>query len=192
MAAVANPYQPPPQPRDAVITPPQPPALPPTRDDQILQLSPRKNAYVKCNEDDRLSAAVYATALLTRQQMLLFLKVEHQHGSNWHFKLLSSLSTIPFTNSLQSLPWNVVNQNRGDRRVVPYAAIKFPDGLDPTQPPHNLPALRHRLAIERLNAQELVQYITGYGIVLPIATNAAATDLARKEVLKDIIGCIVY
>lgn len=57
---------------------------------------------------------------------------------------------------------------------------------------HNLPALRHRLAIERLNAQELVQYITGYGIVLPIATNAAATDLARKEVLKDIIGCIVY
>ena len=53
---------------------------------------------------------------------------------------------------------------------------------------HNLPPLHSVNAIENLNGHDLVDYLTGYGVVPPVAANPHATNRLRKETLKDFVG----
>ena len=53
---------------------------------------------------------------------------------------------------------------------------------------HNLPYLDSVNAIENLDGNQLVGYITGYGVVPPAAADPAATNHLQKQTLKRLVG----
>jgi hypothetical protein len=53
---------------------------------------------------------------------------------------------------------------------------------------NNLPPLHSSNVIENLNGYDLVQYLTGYGIVPPVGANPHATNCLQKETLKGLVG----
>ena len=55
----------------------------------------------------------------------------------------------------------------------------------------NLPPLHSVNAIENLNGHDLVEYLTGYGIVPPVGANPHAINRLRKETLKGLIGALI-
>ncbi|KIJ11779.1 hypothetical protein PAXINDRAFT_157172 [Paxillus involutus ATCC 200175] len=85
----------------------------------------------------------------------------------------------------------LVNQHRGDGKVVSFDIVPFTNGNDPTQPPDNLPPLHSIDVIENLNEHDLMEYLNGYGVVPPVSTNPYATNYLQKEILKGLIGSSV-
>ncbi|KIJ05657.1 hypothetical protein PAXINDRAFT_21107 [Paxillus involutus ATCC 200175] len=85
----------------------------------------------------------------------------------------------------------LVNQHRGDGKVVSFDIVPFTNGSDPTQPPDNLPPLHSIDVIENLNEHDLVEYLNGYGVVPPVGTNPHATNHLQKEILKGLVGSSV-
>ena len=58
-----------------------------------------------------------------------------------------------------------------------------------TRDQHNLPPLHTATDVENLNDEDLVRYLTGYGVdSLPVGPNPLATNEKRKVDLKFMIG----
>lgn len=55
---------------------------------------------------------------------------------------------------------------------------------------NNLPPLHTVNAIDNLNGNDLLRYLTGYGAVPPVGANRRATNRLRKEALKSLVGAL--
>lgn len=82
-----------------------------------------------------------------------------------------------------------INQHRLDRTITAYKVVPFPNGNDPTQPPHNLPHLVSEAMIDQLGECELTLYLIGYCInPVPVGPTPRDMDYLRRDHLKDAIG----
>lgn len=82
-----------------------------------------------------------------------------------------------------------INRGRLEGDIVPYEVVPFPNGDDPTQPPHNLPHLVSVEVIEQLSECQLISYLTGYGTnPMPTGPNPGDTDYLRRDHLMALVG----
>ncbi|KAN0135219.1 hypothetical protein V8E53_007110 [Lactarius tabidus] len=81
-----------------------------------------------------------------------------------------------------------INRGRLDGNIIAYKVVPFPNGDDPTQPPHNLPHLVSVDVIKQLSECQLTSYLTGYCVNLPIGPTPRDTDYLRRGYLKGAVG----
>ncbi|KAF8807541.1 hypothetical protein BYT27DRAFT_7223358 [Phlegmacium glaucopus] len=81
---------------------------------------------------------------------------------------------------ITSMTYNLLS---GDGRSRPFQVIPFANGVLPTDPPHNLPALVDIVAIRMLTGPEATAYLVGYNLPVPNAVRA------RKVAICHEIGC---
>eukprot|EP00123_Amoebidium_parasiticum_P008808 comp19032_c0_seq4/m.21447 comp19032_c0_seq4/g.21447 ORF comp19032_c0_seq4/g.21447 comp19032_c0_seq4/m.21447 type:complete len:182 (-) comp19032_c0_seq4:457-1002(-) len=75
------------------------------------------------------------------------------------------------------------NRTCSDGMAVSFEVVRFPDGSDPTQPPHELPPLCNVEDLKKLTGPEMKTYLEGYNAVVPKGLEERRRALART------IGC---
>ncbi|KAI9431232.1 hypothetical protein H4582DRAFT_2009491 [Lactarius indigo] len=198
------------QPRDPAVQLPVAPIFPPSPNDVINAAAYRRRVDTsfrvaplneRCTINDRYCSILYEHNVVTQaaahadpqvmvppwfheaiQQLRGDIQNDIQQARNDILQALGNLRS-------QVLPSLKQLINLSKSGAVPLEVVPFTNGDDPTQPPHNLPHIDSAATIDGLNGAQLIGYLNGYGInPLPRGIHPHATNRARKETLKRVVG----
>ncbi|KAH9046512.1 hypothetical protein EDB84DRAFT_1466077, partial [Lactarius hengduanensis] len=165
----------------------------------------QRHPDIGCNITDRYHSAIYEHSVIAQaaaatapqavappwaQQFRLDLQNDlTTHLRQVRIDIRQDMRSEMRSQILTHLRRYLMNQGRGTGTIVPLEIVPFVNGDDPTVPPHNLPPLHSVEDIEALNEDDLIIYLTQYGVhPLPGGANPLA---ACRHALRGSVGASI-
>ncbi|KAF8812885.1 hypothetical protein BYT27DRAFT_7132131 [Phlegmacium glaucopus] len=193
----------PPQSNDLRVPLPAAPVFPPTINDVLAAIRYHKDVEIsvnhrpldaRCTRNDYYNSVLYEHSIIAQAAAAAGPQAV---APRWFQGAIQQLR-VDLQNDMRSmiraeiLPdlKRLMNKHRGEGIVVPFEVVPFTNGSDPTQPPNNLPPLHSINVIENLNENDLVEYLTGYGVIPPVGANQYISNHLQKETLKGLVRAL--